>query len=634
MENNTGETKKKAVIEIDDGKKKKILIAVIIAVILVVIGIVVALFLNNKAVTAVTMRIQRLVGSVTLSVDGKDKAIREEMRLGAGQTVATGNESLLMVSLDETKLMTMEQNSEADIITHGKQLEFNLKEGSLFFNITEKLNENDLKINTSTMVCGIRGTSAYIGRDALGHEVVMVTDGVLKIKAINPVTHEEMEVEVHAGQMITIYLNEEAEGDKTISIKQAYFKEEDLPPVALDAMAKDNDLLQKVVEDTGFSGDKILALAELSSVEGDSMYGQAREKFLETGKTDSIPLMGMRAIDFTAAAKEALKISEGDVELEISILQGYVEDGEVKDPALEEKKEEEPPLTEPEEPLTPPEPPEEEAPEEPPAENPPPAADAGAGDALIPAGDVTGDPTGAGALLADGTGAVTGAPAGDGTDNNVTGAGGTTEGGDSSGDEDSSEEEEKHKKEKKDKDEDEGDENNPRNKDNNNNDNSGDNGGGGDSGGGDSGGGDFDGGDCGPGVEYLGDGKYRVPGDDGGSAIAEVDGSKLKISSDGDNYASVVLPVKVNGTEYSFKDVELTGDSYAVAFYGDRHVTMGSSGQIEVDTGDGYFYGNQNNIITDNESTLSFTGSMEGATLLTQTIVINKNTGEISIQDT
>ena len=45
----------------------------------------------------------------------------------------------------------------------------------------------------------------------------------------NPVTKESTYVDVPAGEMITIYLDEEAEGSKTISIRKKSFREEDLP---------------------------------------------------------------------------------------------------------------------------------------------------------------------------------------------------------------------------------------------------------------------------------------------------------------------------------------------------------------------------------------------------------------------
>ncbi len=163
---------------IGDNRKKKRIIAIIVGV-MIIIALVIGFFIYNNMITAVTMRIQRLVGTVNLyNESGAEQSLREKMRLGAGQTVTTAGESLIMVSLDDTKLMTMEESSRAEIKAHGKKLLFNLLEGNLFFNVTEKLSDDEsFDIQTSTMICGIRGTSAYVGRDVTSHEILMVTDG-------------------------------------------------------------------------------------------------------------------------------------------------------------------------------------------------------------------------------------------------------------------------------------------------------------------------------------------------------------------------------------------------------------------------------------------------------------------------
>lgn len=307
-----------------DNKKKKRIIAIIIAAVLLVAAVI-GFFIYNSAITAVTMRIQRLVGTVNLyNEEGNEQSLREKMRLGAGQTVTTAGESLIMVSLDDTKLMTMEETSKAEIKTRGKKLLFNLLEGNLFFNVTEKIADNEsFDVTTSTMVCGIRGTSAYVGRDATSHEILMVTDGLVHVVATNPVTLETTEVDVPAGQMITIYLDDEAEGNKTISIVMKSFKEEDLPAMALDTMRKNKALMDRVAKATGFSPKKLATLADLSSTKGVSMYGEAVDDLKAEGVEDAIPFMGDRANEMTTSANSALNIAKDDLPLEVAIIQGY-----------------------------------------------------------------------------------------------------------------------------------------------------------------------------------------------------------------------------------------------------------------------------------------------------------------------
>lgn len=307
--------------ENDKKKKKRIIIAIVSALLIALL--IVGLFIYRDQFMAITMRIQRLVGTVNLYNEGHEQELREKMRLGAGQTVETAGESLIMVSLDDTKLMTMEESSKADIKARGKKLEFDLIEGNLFFNVTEKLKKREsFDIHTSTMICGIRGTSAYVGRDSTRHETLMVTDGVVSVDATNPVTKETIHVDVYAGEKITIFLDEEAEGDATISIKKEKFREEDLPSLALDAIRKSPELQKRIAKATGFSTERLVALADATSKSGISMYGSAAEKLSADGIKDAIPIMGYNAQIMVRTANRAVDTAGDDLPLEIAIIKG------------------------------------------------------------------------------------------------------------------------------------------------------------------------------------------------------------------------------------------------------------------------------------------------------------------------
>lgn len=311
--------------EVNNGRRRKRLIAVCLIGAAVLLGLFAYLFYFRNLITAVTMRIQRLVGTVSLYNDsGDEQSLKEKIRLGAGQTITTAGSSLIMVSLDDTKLLTMEESSRADIKANGKKLEFDLLEGNLFFNVTKKLGEGEaFNVNTSTMVCGIRGTSAYIGRDATGHEILMVTDGIVNVRATNPVTLETIEENVPAGQMRTVYLDEEAKGDATISFGRDAFVEEDLPALALDTMRKNPELMKRIAKATGFSEKKLTTLAELSCTEGVSMYGSAADDLTAAGIEDAIPYMGDKAGWMVENANSALIAAGEDLPLEVAIIEGY-----------------------------------------------------------------------------------------------------------------------------------------------------------------------------------------------------------------------------------------------------------------------------------------------------------------------
>ncbi len=318
-----------AVSKEKDSKKKRLIVIIIAA--FLVCGIITGLLIFQSKYTALSIRLQRLVGVVNLyDKNGSERSLVEKMKLNSGNKITTATESLVTVSLDNTKLLTMEEMSAAEVKKRGKKLKFELTEGNLFFNVTEKLDKKEsFEIKTSTMAVGIRGTSAYVGMDFSHHETVMVTDGTVHVVAENPRTHEKIEVDVPAGMKIVIFLDDEAEGDATISFTMEPFKEEDLPAMALDTIHKNKKLRERVLKATGFREDKLERLYELNTTEGESMVGEAKEELSKLGLDDAIPFMGDKVRYMVEAANDAVVIAEEDLDLEVAIIKGLEDTSDV-----------------------------------------------------------------------------------------------------------------------------------------------------------------------------------------------------------------------------------------------------------------------------------------------------------------
>lgn len=142
--------------------------------------------------TAATMHLRRTEGTVSVA-DGEGKSVKPTKDLGlfSGYGVDTQAESYAWIDLDEVKLTKLDQNSEVEIQKEDKRLTIEVKSGSLFFNVTEPLAEDEsLEIRCSTMVVGIRGTCGWVTDKtaALLEGVVTVTAG-------------EQEVTISAGEM-------------------------------------------------------------------------------------------------------------------------------------------------------------------------------------------------------------------------------------------------------------------------------------------------------------------------------------------------------------------------------------------------------------------------------------------------
>jgi hypothetical protein len=196
-----------------DGKKKKIPIIATVAALLIICAVLVVFFIQKNKIQATTMRLIRIVGEVNLTEKGKDKTAMTDIRLGDGNVLSTGIQSLVSVGLDDTKIVSLEENSRCEFHQKGKKTELMLTDGSLFFDVRKALEENEsLDIKSSTMVVGIRGTSGYVWNDkAKGTQHIIITDGHVIIKATNPKTGETVEQELSGSYMLTAYLYDDGD---------------------------------------------------------------------------------------------------------------------------------------------------------------------------------------------------------------------------------------------------------------------------------------------------------------------------------------------------------------------------------------------------------------------------------------
>ena len=152
--------------------------------------------------TASAMRMKKTEGIVkVISSNGKGIAVFENMKLQSGHKVDTMEKSYAWISLDDAKLLKMDAVSEAGVRKKGKKLEVFLESGSLFFNVTEPLEDDEtLNIRTSTMAVGIRGTSGWVEVIDKNNVKVSVLEGTVRVNVSDPLTGKVKGADVSAGE--------------------------------------------------------------------------------------------------------------------------------------------------------------------------------------------------------------------------------------------------------------------------------------------------------------------------------------------------------------------------------------------------------------------------------------------------
>ena len=225
-----------------------------------IIGTIIAVIaFNRSSYLANTMRLVRTQGDVRIvSAGGGSKAAAKNKRFESGDVLVTGvKDSLASVSLDDSKIVTLQADSKAEFVKKNKQIELKLTKGALFFEVVKKLNADETyEIKTSTLTAGIRGTSGYIYYDEQGRDSLTVTDGTVIVTAVNPDTGERKYAEVKGGQRITVTLYSDRTTD-SIEFEIEDLKEEDLNDFTLKMLVENDKLLDKVCNETGWDKQKL-----------------------------------------------------------------------------------------------------------------------------------------------------------------------------------------------------------------------------------------------------------------------------------------------------------------------------------------------------------------------------------------
>lgn len=245
---------------------------------------------GNSAVATV-MRLTKAEGAVDVFDEGgQDISITEDMNLYSGYRLDTENKSYAWISLDQVKLVKMDEASDVELRKNGNDLELFVNSGSLFFHITEPLGEEEsLNIRTSTMAIGIRGTCGWVHVVDENHIQVYILEGVVHCEAVDPSSGGKAEEDVQAGEMADLFVYAGVQEGKKCEILKKQFYESDIPDFVLEEV--DPELLETALElmaskDSGETpseegGELIVPILELTEYDG---FGMAKNGIMPVQK--------------------------------------------------------------------------------------------------------------------------------------------------------------------------------------------------------------------------------------------------------------------------------------------------------------------------------------------------------------
>ena len=209
---------------------------------------------KNRATTFVLEKIQGDVRVVSSSKE--EKSILEGMQLINGDHQTTGAESYAWMSLDASKAVKLDENSESALknVWFSKKLEVYSVKGKLFFNVSVPVAEDEaFNIRTSTMVTGIRGTCGWVEVSDDWKSTVYLLTGKLECLVVNPLDNGSQTITLMPGQYAEFFVfpKSEIEGEEaSCGVTTKNFVKEEIPGFVLEELLGNDELIQKIYEET------------------------------------------------------------------------------------------------------------------------------------------------------------------------------------------------------------------------------------------------------------------------------------------------------------------------------------------------------------------------------------------------
>lgn len=124
------------------------------------------------------IEIEKIEGTAYIvKASGKKTDARAGVKLNMDESLQTAAGSYVYIGIDNDKVVKVDELSQINIKRTGKKLTLEAEEGSLFFDVKEKLSSDvTMNISASTMAMSIRGTCGVVGVRRVGENIVTSVD--------------------------------------------------------------------------------------------------------------------------------------------------------------------------------------------------------------------------------------------------------------------------------------------------------------------------------------------------------------------------------------------------------------------------------------------------------------------------
>ena len=316
-------------------RRKQIGAEVVFLIALVFLGVNIAAVADDLVGEARSLSVLSVSGDEAVVMRGANREIKAAagMPLGQGTKAKTGAGTNMYLQADEDKTIKMGSSTLVEITkASAKKLGITLKSGEIFFNVEQKLaDDEEMIFHAAQTSLSIRGTSGFLIQEPGGETTLFLLEGMVEWSA------GEETITLEAGQTGTYVPARDMRGD---SLKnEGDFQWEDLDAFCLETLL--NDISGIELEDFGLTSDQIPeALKRVQELEQEAREQEAiLQSQAESFAQENSP--GPDRDGLIVGGREPAEEDGGDNDKEIPIEDDRTEAETTEEETTEETTEEE-----------------------------------------------------------------------------------------------------------------------------------------------------------------------------------------------------------------------------------------------------------------------------------------------------
>ena len=316
-------------------RRKQIGAAAVFLIALIFLGVNIAAVADDLVGEARSLSVLSVNGDEAVVMRGANREIKAAagMPLGQGTKAKTGAGTNMYLQADEDKTIKMGSSTLVEITkASAKKLGITLKSGEIFFNVEQKLaDDEEMIFHAAQTSLSIRGTSGFLIQEPGGETTLFLLKGMVEWSA------GEETITLEAGQTGTYVPARDMRGD---SLKnEGDFQWEDLDAFCLETLL--NDISGIELEDFGLTSDQIPeALKRVQELEQEAREQEAiLQSQAESFAQENSP--GPDRDGLIVGGREPAEEDGGDNDKEIPIEDDRTEAETTEEETTEETTEEE-----------------------------------------------------------------------------------------------------------------------------------------------------------------------------------------------------------------------------------------------------------------------------------------------------